>query len=216
MPMRTLSAIFILAGVLIGCRKEAPAESQGRTGRPVCPGQNGTPEYYFGGSGEAGRWALLVGPLAAIGAPSWSCGPLGDSVAYRLTYVPAMSPPAFVVTIAREGESWNADWTMFRSRHSARPYDPYEEERSGHARVPAEEARALERALERAKFFELPRDGGLFGEDAHGVAIESVSSQGYHVVMRWVIRDEPFFRTAYMFFELAGLPYPEGPLPWER
>jgi hypothetical protein len=82
--------------------------------------------------------------------------------------------------------------------------------------LPESEIGVLKGGLDRALYWTVePIDNRVF-DDGNTIAIEARTDAGYRVVLRRSPPDGPFVRTAFLFFELAGLPYPEGePLPWE-
>ena len=83
--------------------------------------------------------------------------------------------------------------------------------------MPEADLQSLRRGLERATFSTMPEDQTLHPEDGEMIAVEARTAVGYRMVTRVSPPDGPFARTAYMFFDLAGLPYPDVPLlPWQR
>ena len=151
--------------------------------------------------------------LDGAGSASLSCSGR-RSEAYRLVFVPSSNRPSHVVTVAAGDGFWEADAVELALLTYSRQYSP--QRRHGPRRLPNGEIDVLRRALERASYWTVePIDNRDF-YDGNIIAIEARTDAGYRVVLRRSPRDGPFVRTAFLFFELAGLPYPEGePLPWE-
>jgi len=211
--MKPLVAVLPLIAVLGACQSSTPSDAEGaRAAMQACPAE-GTAAYYFGPGNES--LGLLAGPLRAAGASSLSCG-RSPIEGYRLSYVPLLSRATFLVTVTREGQGWQASFVQFKSRPHVGPDDPFEVARRGTQAIPESEVSALRRGLERAEFSAMPTRDRRSIDDGELIAIEGRTATGYHLVVRQSPPDGAFIRTAFMFFELAGLPYPEGAvLPWE-
>jgi hypothetical protein len=143
-----------------------------------------------------------------IGAPSLSCGRAPAEV-FRVIYMPTLSRPTFVVTVTRDNRRWLVSFVRFADRAYARTLESFEVAERGERMIPEAEAAAFRRALERADFWALPNWDHKTGEDGTMITVEARRREGYHVVTRHSPRDTPFRRAALIFFELAGLPYPE-------
>lgn len=207
----SLSALVrtLLVGALVfaGC-----AEPRSGAQRFVsnCPPVD-TNASFFGqpvGEREFGPPSIVRRAVHAAGEPNMSCG--AATSAFRLVFVPA-GRSAFVITVWREDRWWAS--TVGLEYVGSLAYKPMPRRV---VPVSDDDAKALASGLVRAGFGSFARLPERAMDDGTVIAIERLRDRKYEFAIRHGEQDGPFLRTAYMFFELAGLPYPEGPLPWER
>lgn len=213
------AACGLLAASLAGCRTPRPADSAAAwVELPPCS-QPGGKDYYIGVGNRRPSYILddqLPALLRAAVAPSISCGP-GRAETYRLSFIPT-NTPAFVITVTRDAANWLVAASEFALATSSGKGRPFAQSKQMTRSATDDEVAMLRRGLERAQFSTMPTELGPFlGADGMVIAVEARTPAGYHVVMRIAPSDGPFARTAYMFFDLAGLPYPDVPrLPWQH
>jgi hypothetical protein len=200
----------VAAAMLAGGCQDWSAQGS-RTDIAPCPPPLALADYF--GEFVASNLRSLKPVLDGAGAPSLSCGGYQPE-AYRLVFEPSGGRPSHIVTLADEGGTWHAEAIDLALIVRSREYTVLR--RHPRRRIPESEVGVLRRGLERASYWTVdPIDQRMF-DDGNTIAIEARTESGYRVVLRRSPLDGPFVRTAFLFFELAGLPYPEGePLPWE-
>lgn len=173
----------------------------------------GSETYYFGPTLGTRRPTIdLTAVLDGAASPSLYCADRAPET-YRLIYTKWSL--AYVVTIARAGRSWQS--TAVALAPVPRTVTEYIRQSHVQREVAERDVSSLKSGLDRADFWSTDAEESRTSDDGDAMAIEAATSTGYRVVMRASPGDGAFVRTAFMFFELAGLPYPEGAtLPWDR
>jgi hypothetical protein len=207
-PGAGFGVCLVAAALNAGCQDWSGRVS--RAGIPNCPPPQTIPDYF--GTTVGRNLRALKAVLDGSGSPSLSCsGPRPE--AYRLIFNPS-SRSSFVVTVTERDGIWEAEAVELSLVTYTRQYTVLR--RQPRRSLPESEIGVLKGGLDRALYWTVePIDNRVF-DDGNTIAIEARTDAGYRVVLRRSPPDGPFVRTAFLFFELAGLPYPEGePLPWE-
>jgi hypothetical protein len=205
---RTLAPCIVAVMLTAGCYDWAGSRSQ--DDYSFCPPPQTIPDYF---GTVVGRNLRALKPLLdGSGSPSLSCSGHWPE-AYRLTFNPS-SRSSFVVTVTERDGLWEAEAVELALVAYTRQYTVLR--RHPRRSLPESEIGVLRGGLDRASYWTMePIDNRVF-DDGNTIAIEARTDAGYRVVLRRSPPDGPFVRTAFLFFELAGLLYPEGePLPWE-
>lgn len=211
MPLKTTIVAFI---ALWGCGCSAKPGTAANRVRVDCPNSDSA-EYFIPSVGY-GNTASNHDPnlaltyhryseyLRAANFNSLSCGRLGDG--YRFAWFPSYGSPLIVDLL--QSDSWRVTSVIF---------DPTQLQPTVHSRntrtVGDAEAQRIIQALNAAKFWNIPADGGPTANDGVISIIEARASSWYRIVRRltpYTDVDEGFRLAALEFFRSGNIAIPSG------
>lgn len=199
-----MRAIFFTITLLCGL---ATGPAQALEARATCPKSDAADFFFQAGffydhpDDDAFQRDWYSQHLAAMKAPSLSCGKPAAAETYRFLWLRTFDRPASV-KITMNGADARIETIILSG---AGGYEPGSIARRLERRLSAEERRRFAATIASTTYWTLPKNVKDFGFDGAQWIIEARRGDDYHFVERWSPENGPVRELGLLFIELGGL-----------